>query len=697
MGNNNRLKMTGRVLTLALSAVLGILPLGRVWAQESGLGNGAMASQPGQTAQDLTNLSLESLAGLNVVVTSSAKKAESLRDATSAIFVITQEDIQRSGALHLADLLRMVPGLLVSRVDGSQWAITARGFNSLYNNKMLVLVDGRSAYQTDFGGVNWDELDLMLGDIDRIEVIRGPGGTLWGSNAVNGIINIITKDSKISQGVYATSLTGSNGVDMAALRYGGKLGEDLFYRLYAKTEDQGPFQESDASNAQDNWTSQRAGFRMDWHPEKDDLTLEGDYQLGNIYVPGGDFNASTLQTVFGVDDTVDRDADILAHWTHHFSESSDAELLLYYDHIYLSVPTGQNTLLDTLDAELQNRFLLNDWNEVTWGLDVRNVSDDYNTPTSSYYNPEQASLSTYGAFLQDKLTLVPDRLYLTAGTKLENNPYTGYEWQPTGRLLWTPDKTNSLWAAVSRTVRVPSRSEDDVTFYLAAPVTTPSALYLALQGNPNLKVEDIVAYEAGYRTNLTPQLALDLAGFCDRYYSVITTGFTFFSYPNYPPTPQPINGNFLGLGQATNADGGVIYGAELSLKWDPLDSVQAALAYTYNGYDSTLNSVSNIFSGDPPPHNIVDGRLSWAVTPQLRLNTSLYWVDASFINDPMGQFNGVVQPYAVWDLGMTWKSGAGWEVSVWGQDLEGTHAEASSFLDDSQPVPAVYGQLTARY
>lgn len=678
--------------------VVSLSPPGRVWSQESG-----GAALPGTTdnhpATDLSNLSLESLAGLNVVVTSSAKKAESLRDATSAIYVITSDDIRRSGTRHLANLLRMVPGLLVVRVTASQWAITARGFNSLYNNKMLVLVDGRSAYQTEYGGVNWDELDLLLEDIDRIEVIRGPGGTLWGSNAVNGIINIITKDSKVTQGVYATSLTGSGGSNRGALRYGGKVTDDLYYRLYAKTQDQGPFQDPGGDSNQDNWTSQRAGFRADWHPEKDDLTLEGDYQIGNIFMPGGDFTAATLQQTSSVDRSVDRDADILAHWTHHFSESSEGELKVYYDHIFLQTFMGQNVLMDTLDAELQHRFPLNDWNEVTWGLDFRNVMDDYPNPISSYMTPGSASLDTYGAFLQDKLTLVADHLYLTAGAKLENNPYTGEEWQPSGRLLWTPDKTNSLWAAVSRVVRVPSRSEEDVDFFLNGQTANfgmgPVTLYSALLGDPGLKVEDIVSYEAGYRTNPLPGVSLDLAGFCDRYYSVITTGFNVLSYPNFPPTP--IGGYYAAFGQAYNADGGVIYGAELSLKCDLADPLQASLAYTYNGYDSILNSVSNIFSGNPPPHNIVAGQMSLTPAKDWEFNTSLYWVDGTYINDPTGQFAGVVQPFVVWDLGVTWKAGKSWELSVWGKDLEGSHAEASSFLNDSQPSPAVFGQLAARY
>src|SRR5579872_1409762 len=226
-------EQVGKLVFLGALLLLGMAPLTATADEDSADPNPSTASS---NANDLTQMSLESLTGLNVKVTSSAKKAESLRDATSAIYLITQEDIRQSGLQHVADLLRMVPGLLVSRVNASQWAITARGFNSLFNNKMLVLVDGRSVYRTTFGGVNWNELDLLLDDIDRIEVIRGPGGTLWGSNAVNGVINIITKDSKITQGFYATSLAGTSLNNMAALSYGGKIGEDLFYHVYAKTE-----------------------------------------------------------------------------------------------------------------------------------------------------------------------------------------------------------------------------------------------------------------------------------------------------------------------------------------------------------------------------------------------------------------------------------------------------------------------------
>ncbi|HXL74116.1 MAG TPA: TonB-dependent receptor plug domain-containing protein, partial [bacterium] len=292
------------------------------------------SSAAGPSTTDLTQLSLENLSGLNVVVTSSAKEQESLRDATSAIFVITQEDIQNSGLQHVADLLRMVPGLLVSRVSANEWAVTARGFNSEFNNKMLVLVDGRSVYQSTFGGVNWNEMDTILEDIDRIEVIRGPGGTLWGENAVNGVINIITKDSKITQGVYATSLTGSNGDNMAALRYGGKIGDDLYYRIYGQTENWGSFQTTTGQNAEDSWTAQRAGFRTDLHEEKDSLTLEGEYQLGNFDDPQNDFNALTLQNsgVY-VNDTVDRDDHLLAHWVHTFPDNSEGSLTVYYDQV----------------------------------------------------------------------------------------------------------------------------------------------------------------------------------------------------------------------------------------------------------------------------------------------------------------------------------------------------------------------------
>jgi iron complex outermembrane receptor protein len=544
--------------------------------------------------------------------------------------------------------------------------------------------------------VSWNELDTMLEDIDRIEVIRGPGGTLWGSNAVNGVINIITKDSKITQGVYATSLTGSNGDNMAALRYGGKIGDDLYYRIYGQTENWGSFQTMTGQDAQDSWMAQRAGFRTDLHEEKDSLTLEGEYQVGNFDNPANDFNPLTLQNSGNyVNDTVDRDDHLLAHWTHTFPNSSESDLTVYYDQINILPTDNAETDLNTFDAELQYRFQLNGWNEVTWGGDFRNVSDDYDNPIASVYIPEESSLNTYGVFLNDKVTLVDSHLYLTGGVKLENNPYTGSEWEPSGRLLFTPDSNNSLWVAVSRNVRVPSRAEENINYFIEGFAAGPTTLYAGLVGNPDLTVEDIVSYEIGYRTNFTSGFSLDLAGFYNRYYNAITADLIQFAPGTGPATPD--GGSYVSEVQPYNTDGGSIYGTEISLKWDITDSLKSAFAYTYNGYDSTMNSVENIYVGNPPPHNIVDGRLSWDATPNLRFNTSYYWVDTTIINDPTGVNTGTVPPYGVWDLGFLWKPTLNWEVSVWGQDLEGAHAEAASFLNSSSPQTGVYGQLTARY
>ncbi len=654
------------------------------------------ASAAGPSTTDLTQLSLENLSGLNVTVTSSAKEEESLRDATSAIFVITQEDIQNSGLQHVADLLRMVPGLLVSRVNSNEWAITSRGFNSQYNNKMLVLVDGRSVYQSTIGGVEWNELDTLLEDIDRIEVIRGSGGTLWGANAVNGVINIITKDSKITQGVYATSLTGSNGDNMAALRYGGKIGDELYYRIYGQTENWGSFQTMAAQNAEDSWMAQRAGFRADLHGETDNLTLEGEYQLGNFDNPVNDFNARTLQYSGNYEnDEVDRDDHLLANWIHTFSDGSEGKLTVYYDQVHLLPTDNAGSFSNTFDAELQYRFQLNGWKEVTWGGNFRNVSDDHPDPLFSFFFPQQASLNTYGILLNDKVTLVDSHLYLTAGVNLENNPYTGNEWEPSGRLLFTPDSNNSFWAAVSRNVRIPNRDEENVSYFLQGFAAGPATFYAGLVGNTNLTAEDIVSYEIGYRTNITSGLSLDLTGFYNRYYNVIIVDFIQYAPGTGPPTP--IGGSYVSELLGANTDGGSIYGTEMSLKWDITNSLKSAFTYTYNGYDATMNSVSNIFTGDPPPHNILDGRLSWDAASNLKLNTSYYWVDATVINDPTGVNTGIVPSYGVWDLGFSWKPTLNWEMAVWGQDLEGGHTEAATFLNSSNPQTGVYGQLTARY
>jgi len=698
---------------------------------------GGPHAAPSDKTPDLTAMSLETLAGLNVQVVSASKKTESLRDATSAIFVITREDIRRSGAQHLADLLIMVPGVQVARQSADEWAISARGFNGNYNNKMLVLIDGRSVYDPILGGVTWNEQDIPLEEIDHIEVIRGPGGTLWGLNAMNGIVNIITKDAKATQGLYVSgsggtafynsTVTGTGGMNgIVSAHYGGTLGDNLFYRVYAQADNQEPSENPAGGPWHDDWYDFRGGFRSDWHAGLDTFTFEGEAQSGHFNYErlnsnGFDiFNPETMRPFSDINTQIDQNAHLLGRWTHDFKDSSQIQILAYYD--YHNLTTANDSRLTNVgqsDLEFQHRFQLGSWNEIIYGGSFRNYSDQFYNPINFLYIPANQSLNIYGAFLQDKATLAPGRLYLIGGAKMENNPYTGDEWQPSGRLLWTPDSTNSVWAAVSRAVRIPGQFSETGYAYLAGfPPGTPlpppygpvtQNIYAGGVPNTNLKVESLVSYEFGYRTNPSKEVSIDIAGFYNHYDNLI--GFALINgqtnSPNggifEPLTPlaglNPAFGKFVVL-QEQNIGVGNIYGVELSGKWDPFTTVHFALGYTYQSYDQNMiNSSSPVF-GAPPPHNLINGRLTYEPLHGLELNTGFYYTDATFLyNDVDGTPAFITPSYIQWNLGGTWKLDENFEASLWGMDLEGAHSETLPAFGVAPTwiVPSVYGQFTVRY
>ncbi len=678
--------------------------------------------------EDLTDVSLESLMGLNVQVVSSSKRAESLRDATSAIFVITQEEIRRSGARSIPDLLVMVPGVQVARQSSNEWAISARGFNGQYNNKMLVLIDGRSVYDPIMGGVNWNQQDVMLEDVDHIEVIRGPGGTLWGANAVNGIVNILTKDSKITQGLYVTAQGGANlyaaGTTsiyslngLGAFRYGGKLGDDFYYRIYGQTENRNPFANPKADVYQaalnntwnDDWYDFRGGFRTDWHSDEDQLTLEGEIQKGyfnyaRLTTSGiAYFDANTFATGNDLNTDIDQNEHFLARWTRDFKDDSQVQIQGYYDYNSLTKARDtRNNNVGQLDFEGQHRFHLGQRNEITWGGSYRKVSDQFLNPINTFYDPQNQELNILGGFLQDKLTVVEGKLFLTAGAKLENNTYTGDEFSPSARLLFTPDNTTSLWAAVSRAVRIPTQFSETSTTYLGGipadffgPGFPPVNTYGAVIPNGKLLAETLVSSEVGFRTNPTKETSLDVAGFNNQYERLIAF--------------QPLNGTFaspaggvvdssLYAYQQQNTGMGRIYGVEIAGQWTPVKALKLNLSYTYQDFDANMIAASNTELGAPPPHNLANGRVSFSPIPEIEFNTAFYYTDKTYMYDP-NSGNSITPDYVQWNLGATVKSGDHLEVSVWGLDLEGAHTETlpTAFISPAQVVPSVYGQVTVRY
>lgn len=680
----------------------------------------------GKTTNDLTSVSLSDLAGLNVVVTSSSKKAESLRDATSAIFVITADDIRRSGAKTVADLLAMVPGVQVARQNGDQWAISARGFNSQYNDKMLVLIDGRSVFDPVLGGVNWDQQDVMLEDIDHIEVIRGPGGTLWGSNAVNGIVNIITKDAKLTQGLYLSTgdgvnlypagASGANALNSnGAFRWGGKAGDDLYYRVYGQFNNQAPMVNPDTvqgenqvgSTWNDAWNDFRAGFRSDLHKDNDQITLEAEGQKGyfnyaelstnNVEF----FNPSTFQPFSDINTDVDQNAHILARWTRDYADDSQIQAFGYYDYNNLAT-TGDGRIenMGQVDLEFQHRFHVAGFNEITWGASYRNVADQFFNQIAWYY----ASLNqnTYSGFLQDKLTLVDSRLYLTGGVKLENNPYTGDEWQPSGRLLFLPDDNTSVWAAVSRAVHTPTQlAASGYLYFYGIPAGTVGpgtpAYFSALVPNPNLQSETLVSYELGFRNNPTKDTSLDIASFYNHYERLIAIPSVsgVFNVPGGVVDPSsPVGGAV----QEINSGTGDIYGVETSAKWEPSSNLHVALAYSYQDYDQAMINSSNVNLGGLPPHNLASCRLTYEPVKGLELTNDFYYTDATFLPDAnSGSF--ILPDYVRWNLGADLKANDNLELALWGLDLEGAHTETiqSYGVFPTNIVPQVYGQMTVRY
>lgn len=673
------------------------------------------------SSPDLSQMSLEKLADLDVQVVSSAKKSESLRDATSAIYVITAEDIQRSSARTLPDLLAMVPGVQVARQSANEWSISARGFNSQYNNKMLVLVDGRNVYDPTFGKVNWSELDLFLPDIERIEVIRGPGGTLWGCNAVNGIVNIITKDSKNTQGTYLSTLGGlnlySNVTDPRVAdsrilaRFGGTLSPEASFRVYGQFSSEAPsvnpmvdpYEQALGPLWNDSWYDFRSGGRMDWRNNTDQVTVETELQKGYFnyarLTTAVDpiFDPDTLTTGNDLNTEIDQNAHLMVRWTRDYPDGSEVQALGTYD--YHNITNANDSRIEDLgqfELQFQHRFPLGAWNEITYGGNYRNYSDQFLNPTNFYYTPNNLTLDIYGGYLQDRLTLVEGKLFLTGGVKLENNSFTGNEWQPSGRILFTPDDKNSLWGAVSKAVRIPVQVGTNLDIYLAGvAVPGPATIFGAFVPNPNLGVETLISYELGYRTNPTAETSLDLAAFYNNYtglFRFVPVSGTFFS-----PAGGVIDSSVLAV-QPQNGGEGDIYGFELAGEWKPLKALKFQVSYTYQDYDQKMIDASNIESGAPPPHNLVNGRVYFDPFADWELNSAFYFTDTTFMYDPLDQTH-IVPSYCRWDLSASWKPAEGIRWDFGATDLEGGHNETlpSAFVDPAQVVTSLYVRWTLEY
>jgi len=489
----------------------------------------------------LANLSFEQLSQIKVI--SVSKREEKLSEVAAAVSVITGEDIRRSGVSSIPEALRLAPGVDVARINSQRYAVSIRGFNSEFAGKLLVLQDGRSVYTPQFGGTFWDAQDTFMEDIDRIEVIRGPGGTAWGVNAVNGVINILTKDARDTQGTLVTGGGGSSERGFGGVRQGGKLGEHTFYRVYAKAFYRDETDLGNGAGAGDDWSQARTGFRVDSYPtEQNHLTLQGDLYGGELLQYSGGAPGQFLS--FG--------GNLLGRWTHSFSEESDLKVQLYYDATRRdSLPATVNT--DTGDFEASHRFALGARQQINWGVHCRYLVNEARGHGGHNYDPIRRALNFAGFFVEDQVTLVPERLRFSAGTKLEYNTFSGWEVLPNARLSFMPTPHQTLWAAVSRGLQTPSIADYDLTHYIPGPTTFQSL------PNRDQPPTELIAYEAGYRAQLAAPLTLDVAAFYNDYDKLGTLESAFL------PSPPTI------VVTPSNRMQGETYGFESSLLWQATD------------------------------------------------------------------------------------------------------------------------------
>ncbi len=646
----------------------------------------------------LKNLKIEDL--LEAEVTSVSKKPEKLVDASAAVFVITADDIRRAGARTIPEALRMAPGIQVAQIDASKWAITSRGFNDTFSNKLLVLVDGRSVYTPLFSGVFWDVQDTMTEDIERIEVIRGPGAALWGANAVNGVINIITKSAQETQGALVTAATGSHESCNAAVRYGHQLGADGAWRIYAKGFERGPYENAAGSDANDQWDTLRSGFRMDLDVNaRDSLTVEGD-----IYKGSEDQTVSLPDTLTALSEgprSYSADffgTDLLARWSRANGDTSDFMLQLYYDRTERDQVVLKE-IRDTVDLDFQHRFQLTHRQEIVWGLGYHLTQDDTQAGRGVSMIPESRSDQLYSAFMQDEITLRPDKWWLTFGSKFEHNDYTGFEIQPSLRLRWKPRPQQTGWAAVSRAVRTPSRSDHDMRSNsdvdtVAIPFPPGTAIVqTAFFGDDEFRSEELMAYELGYRWQPESNLSFDLAAFYNHYNRLRTTEpNTAAAYFENDPLPPHVVIPVL----IDNKMQGETYGFELVTVWQPLAFWKLTAIYSWLQMDLR----SDADSGDSwsaemdgySPVNQIQLRSCLDLAGGWSLDTELYYVDELR--------NMQIPAYTRLDLRLGWQPSAAWEFSLNFENLlDDCHAEFGERFDimPSQIPRQVYGQITYRY
>ncbi len=572
-------------------------------------------------SSQLIGLGFEDL--MKVRITSVSKKDEQLFTTPAAISVITADDIRRSGVTNIPDAIRLAPGVEVAQVDAHTWAITARGFNATTAAKLLVLVDGRSVYTPLFSGVFWDVQDILLTDIDRIEVIRGPGAAVWGANAVNGVINIIRKEAKDTQGGELRVAVGSEDREMNAIRYGGKLGDAGHYRAYAKFRERDDSRATSSANENDSAHYTSGGFRTDWKlQESDDLTLQGDVYNGD---EGQTSSISDLSGSLSRPHHAQTEVDggnVSSSWTHGFESGASAKVQFYYDRTDRAIPQLWAEKLDTFDFDAQHQFKFGDRQSIVWGGGWRVYRDVTDNTFAVGWLPSHKTINIANLFVQDEIRLART-VHLTLGSKFEHHDYTGLETQPNARLAWTPNDTNTVWASAARAARSPSRLDREA--HISGLIPTAPPIEIQLLGTEGFESEKLTAYELGYRVQPRTNLLVDLAGFFNSYNRLRSlepqAPFVNPGPPLRIVAPFPIG----------NKMNGETYGFELASEWKAFDwwRIKGNYTYFHIRLDPDDDSADNrsVRELDTSPSHQIGLRSSWDLPRHFELDASSRYID----------------------------------------------------------------------
>jgi iron complex outermembrane receptor protein len=640
---------------------------------------------PQEMPKDLGNKSIEDL--MNIEVTSVSKKEQKLSRTAAAIFVITQEDIRRSGATNIPDLLRIVPGLDVAQVNSSTWAISSRGFNDQFANKLLVLMDGRTVYSPLFSGVFWDVQQVPLAIIERIEVIRGPGAAVWGANAVNGVINIITKKAVDTQGGLISGGGGTYDQGFGTVQFGGKLGSETYYRAFMNAFNRNHLVGFAGQSGQDDWDMYRTGFRVDGKlAVKDSITVQGDAYKGSegeIVTAVTSFQPPQpqildLRQVFG-------GWDLLFRWDRTISSTSQSTLQVYFDRTNRGDVTnaeGRNTI----DVDFQHHTAWGNRQDFVWGLGYRATSDDIRGSFKVSFRPPRETDQLFSSFMQDEIAIIPRALYFTVGTRLEHNHFSGFGVQPSASLAWLVNDKNMFWGSVSRALRTPSRASE-VRFNEAVfPGQNGLPVVVSVLG-VGKENEKVLAEEIGYRTQLAKNLSLDLTAFYNSYTNLGSTesGAPFLEFS---PAPLhlviPINGANL-----LNGDG---HGAEMALNWKPVSRWTLNPSYSYLQLHIHGRSSTDIGESSSP-------REQAQLRSHLELARRWAWDTSAYFVGPMPALH--VPSYTRLDTGLTWNFAEKLSLSVVGQNLLHDHHLETNMVDQivisSQVKRSAYAKFTLQF